>query len=146
MDSWFIYNLKWVLFLFYHQKAEQYPDVVFQIWDFAGQSDFYTTHKLFLSPCSLYLLVYDLRLHLAGVDALEPWLLDIQVKNQLPCYWHGYHGYMYRDTGEALLCLVNASSAWFYNRSIVFEPRWLLSYMCSCQVSLCAVGLFITLR
>ena len=49
------------------------------MWDFAGQSDYYVTHKIFLSPAAIYLLVYDLRLHTMGVASLRQWLLDIQV-------------------------------------------------------------------
>lgn len=60
------------------------PELTVQMWDFAGQQDYYVTHKVFLSPSALYLVVYDLRLGKQGVDGLHTWLSDIQVS-------HGYH-------------------------------------------------------
>lgn len=37
-----------------------YPEYIFQVWDFGGQEDFYTTHQCFLSTLALYLLVWNL--------------------------------------------------------------------------------------
>lgn len=37
-----------------------YPEYVFQVWDFGGQEDFYTTHQCFLSTLALYLLVWNM--------------------------------------------------------------------------------------
>ena len=67
-----------ILFFKPSQKSE-FPDVNFQVWDFAGQREFYVTHKVFLTPLGLYLLLFDLRTFTEGVMALRPWLLDIQV-------------------------------------------------------------------
>ena len=61
-------------------QRDDFPDVTFQVWDFAGQKDFYVTHKVFLSPLGVYLLLYDLRTQMDGVLGLKPWLLDIQVR------------------------------------------------------------------
>ncbi len=33
----------------------------FQIWDFAGQDVYYTTHQVFLSNRALYMVVFDLQ-------------------------------------------------------------------------------------
>jgi len=60
------------------QQSRQ-PDLTLQIWDFAGQREYYVTHKVFLAPSALYLVVFDLRLQRQGVDTLHPWLSDIQV-------------------------------------------------------------------
>ncbi|KAI0237313.1 Leucine-rich repeat serine/threonine-protein kinase 1 [Lamellibrachia satsuma] len=60
------------------KNKDGFPDITFQMWDFAGQSDYYVTHKIFLSPAAIYLLVFDLRLHKMGVASLRQWLLDIQ--------------------------------------------------------------------
>ena len=37
-----------------------YPEYIFQVWDFGGQEDFYTTHQCFLSTLAIYLLVWNL--------------------------------------------------------------------------------------
>ena len=63
----------------YLLQSGEFPDVKLQVWDFAGQHDFYVTHKVFLSPLGLYLLLFDLRMQQEGVRSLKPWLLDIQV-------------------------------------------------------------------
>ena len=41
-------------------KVEDEEDVHSLLWDFAGQSVYYTTHPLFLTPRAVYLLVNDL--------------------------------------------------------------------------------------
>ena len=41
-------------------KVEDEEDVHSVLWDFAGQSVYYTTHPLFLTPRAIYLLVNDL--------------------------------------------------------------------------------------
>jgi len=41
-------------------------DIYFTFWDFAGQSVYYETHPLFLTPRAIFFLVYDLRLEPDG--------------------------------------------------------------------------------
>ena len=58
---------------------KEFKELTVQIWDFAGQKDYYVTHKVFLSPSALYLLIFDLRLQKEGIDGLRVWISDIQV-------------------------------------------------------------------
>ena len=41
-------------------KVKEEDDVYSILWDFGGQSVYYVTHPLFLTPRAMYLLVYDL--------------------------------------------------------------------------------------
>ncbi|XP_072030545.1 uncharacterized protein [Amphiura filiformis] len=60
-----------------HIAHQNVPE--FQIWDFAGQDVYYTTHQVFLSNRAIYILAFDLRLDLsrpvkvqiANMDKLE---------------------------------------------------------------------------
>ncbi|KAL3877512.1 hypothetical protein ACJMK2_035210 [Sinanodonta woodiana] len=47
-------------------------------WDFGGQKEYYATHQYFLSPRSLYLVVWNLKDGNPGVDDLRQWLVNIQ--------------------------------------------------------------------
>lgn len=62
----------------FNLKKMPTPDLTVQLWDFAGQRDYYVTHKVFLSSSALYLVIFDLRLNKQGVDGLGLWLSDIQ--------------------------------------------------------------------
>ena len=42
------------------QMPEDEKDIYSVLWDFGGQSVYYVTHPLFLTPRAIYLLVYDL--------------------------------------------------------------------------------------
>lgn len=43
------------------QESEKKEENIYSVlWDFGGQSVYYTTHPLFLTPKAIYLLVYDL--------------------------------------------------------------------------------------
>lgn len=46
------------------------PKVKFQVWDFAGQEDFYLMHMCFLSSVALYLLVWDLQDDESGIEVI----------------------------------------------------------------------------
>ena len=41
-------------------KVEEEKDIYSVLWDFGGQSVYYVTHPLFLTPRAIYLLAYDL--------------------------------------------------------------------------------------
>ena len=43
-------------------KVEDEENIVSVLWDFGGQSVYYTTHPLFLTPRAIFLLVHDLSL------------------------------------------------------------------------------------
>ncbi|XP_045169165.2 uncharacterized protein LOC123531925 [Mercenaria mercenaria] len=44
----------------YHTRGER---IYFSYWDFAGQSTYYSTHQIFMSPSAVYVLVVDLSLN-----------------------------------------------------------------------------------
>ena len=61
------------------------PDeIVFSVWDLAGQQIYYATHQCFLTGKALYLVVYNVTHGSEGVDNLIPWLLNIQVFHIIP--------------------------------------------------------------
>ena len=58
-------------------------EVVFSIWDMAGQEVYYATHQCFLSRNTLYLVVWSMEEGDKGVDYLKPWLLNIQASTKI---------------------------------------------------------------
>ena len=52
----------------------------FSIWDFGGQEEYYATHQCFLSQRSLYLLLFNLKDGMEGVQELKPWLNNISLR------------------------------------------------------------------
>ncbi|XP_038074856.1 leucine-rich repeat serine/threonine-protein kinase 1-like [Patiria miniata] len=62
------------------QSVSDQSDVHFSMWDLKGGKLDTIIHQSFFTPRTLYLLVWDLRDGLEGVDQkLKPWLLNIQV-------------------------------------------------------------------
>ena len=57
----------------------------FSIWDFGGQREYYATHQCFLSPRSLYLLLFNLKDKEKGVQELKPWLNNIALRAPRSC-------------------------------------------------------------
>ena len=57
----------------------------FNIWDFGGQQEYYATHQCFLSPRSLYLLLFNLKDKEKGVQELKPWLNNIALRAPRSC-------------------------------------------------------------
>ena len=54
-------------------------EIVFSVWDLAGQQIYYATHQCFLTGKALYLVVYNVIHGSEGIESLVPWLLNIQV-------------------------------------------------------------------
>ncbi|XP_071107767.1 leucine-rich repeat serine/threonine-protein kinase 1-like [Haliotis cracherodii] len=54
--------------------------VHFRTWDFGGQREYYATHQYFLSPRSLYLVLWNLTHGPKGVESLLQWLVNIQAR------------------------------------------------------------------
>eukprot|EP00118_Oscarella_pearsei_P021716 m.246112 g.246112 ORF g.246112 m.246112 type:complete len:1951 (+) comp40258_c0_seq6:80-5932(+) len=54
--------------------------IIFSLWDFAGQEEYYATHQCFLSRRSLYLVLWNLRDGVQGVRELSGWLSNIQAR------------------------------------------------------------------
>ena len=57
----------------------------FSIWDFAGQEEYYATHQCFLSDCSIYLLLFNLKDGKGALTEIEPWLSNIALRAESSC-------------------------------------------------------------
>ncbi|KAI6657253.1 hypothetical protein LOD99_11144 [Oopsacas minuta] len=53
--------------------------IEFEVWDFAGQQDYYPTLHCFLSPRSVYLLVFRACDRQKGISELEGWLKSLEM-------------------------------------------------------------------
>ncbi|KAH9518581.1 hypothetical protein Btru_005705, partial [Bulinus truncatus] len=73
------------------EKRSKGP-VIFRTWDFGGQKEYYATHQYFLSPRSLYLVVWSIIEGERGVESLLQWLVNIQARAPgAPCVIVGTH-------------------------------------------------------
>ena len=67
-------------------ECDEGPNVFyFSIWDFAGQEEYYATHQCFLSNCSIYLLLFNLKDGQAAFSEMEPWLGNIALRARGSC-------------------------------------------------------------
>ena len=67
-------------------KCDEGPNIFyFSIWDFAGQEEYYATHQCFLSDCSIYLLLFNLKDGKAAYSEMEPWLSNIALRARGSC-------------------------------------------------------------
>ncbi|XP_065642153.1 leucine-rich repeat serine/threonine-protein kinase 2 [Hydra vulgaris] len=62
-----------------NRTSSKCPSFSVNAWEFAGQEDFYSTHRYFLSSRALYLAVYNASKGEEELKMLTPWLLNIQV-------------------------------------------------------------------
>uniref|UniRef100_A0A7M5VAP0 non-specific serine/threonine protein kinase n=1 Tax=Clytia hemisphaerica TaxID=252671 RepID=A0A7M5VAP0_9CNID len=64
----------------YYFYSSPSPEIMFSVWDLAGQQVYYATHQCFLSGKTLYLVVYNVTHGSEGIDSLGSWLLNIQAR------------------------------------------------------------------
>ena len=63
-----------------HRWIPNNSNVVLSVWDFGGQELYHTTHQFFLSPRTIYILVFDARIDLFENKIVE-WLNCIQARS-----------------------------------------------------------------
>ena len=101
----------------------KYKDVMFKIYDFAGDVDYMETHMLFLSGSTLYLCLYDLSKFTLDIEnplgRLETWLTNLYLKcpNAL-CIIIGTHADSNSITTEVREVIRNKVRTWMSKAAI----------------------------
>ncbi|XP_063675586.1 leucine-rich repeat serine/threonine-protein kinase 2-like isoform X2 [Bolinopsis microptera] len=54
--------------------------LVFHTWDFGGQQEYYATHQCFITPATLYILVFSLSSGVSATEELRVWLGNISAR------------------------------------------------------------------
>jgi Leucine-rich repeat (LRR) protein len=63
------------------QAAPSASAINYDVWDFAGQDVYYTTHSFFLTPNTIYLVVFDLsRNDEVQMSRIDYWIQSIQTR------------------------------------------------------------------
>lgn len=126
-DKYFPFTLFSFIYFLYHIQ-EEITSITFNVWEFSQAKTFRPIHHSFITPNSLYLLVWDLR---KKVETLKQWLQSIEVcfislnpfENRL------YKGYKHN-------VIVNVIKKWMFNRFCSTFALLPATYPITCQLSL----------
>ena len=95
-----------------NQSLAELTSVKFTIWDYGGQSVFYTLHHLFLTKYGIYLVVFNLHDFVLDPDdalrTIKFWMRSIKLHApDAPVFLVATHADALRDHGDGKLELVN---------------------------------------
>uniref|UniRef100_H3AV73 non-specific serine/threonine protein kinase n=1 Tax=Latimeria chalumnae TaxID=7897 RepID=H3AV73_LATCH len=97
-------------------KVKVKKELILNVWDFAGQEEFYSTHPHFMTQRALYLVVYDLSKGATEVDAIKPWLFNIKARaSSSPVILVGTHLDV-SDEKQRKACSIKITKELFHQR------------------------------